>query len=208
MMNSQPGHCVLGQFDQTPIEDSYDRLPLDEHTTGEFRFRRMSKIVVNGDNLFFNESTFIQQPASVNSFLSDRVRIYEKIEDSVFYHPTFRSMVETFQSLTGWDQSFELHQIRIVGHAGVYTHPAPEGPHRDGYEFIMPFVHKKVNLEGGITTIRKNQSDSSIILTADLSQQFILIKDREVLHYATPFTLIDPEKEGHWDTFVFAANID
>ena len=200
-------HIQLGHFDQTAIEDSYDLLPLDKYTPGEFRFRRMSKVVVDGLTLL-NESTFIQQPASVNNYLSDRKRVYEKIEDSVFEHPTFKHMVRTFQLVTGWRESFDIHQIRIVGKKNEWVSPTPEGPHRDGYEFVMPFVHKKVNLVGGVTRIQQSASYNSVIMTADLYQQFILIPDREVLHSAASLWLFDPNKKGYWDTFVFTANKD
>lgn len=192
----------IGAFDMSPLQSSFDRLPEDTYTEGAFRFRRLSAIEPAGEGFRHKPGT-IMQTADVNKFLGDVVREYEDIEDELFSNPVFIEMIRTFQKATQWFGEFQLHQIRIKAFPGKESMPAPEGPHRDGYTWTVPFVLGCTNVTGGEFTIFDD--DMNPIAWLDATHNFARFPDKEVYHYADPIKLIDETKPGYWDTFVFTA---
>lgn len=196
----------LGPFDMTALEPTFDNLPEDIHTEGAFRFRRLSSVTVkwNGDECSFSNApgSILQSPDD-NGYLGGVNRHYDAIEDSTFAHPRFVEMMKKFQTLTGWKDDFQVHQIRIKALPGKFTLPAPEGPHQDGYTWTVPFVLGTTNATGG--EARVYDSHMNKLLKGALSHNYLVFDDGDVYHYADPIALIDESKPGHWDTFVFTA---
>ena len=201
----------IGMFDASELAASFDNLPLDEYTPTGNRFRRLGNFEVNYDygNLNFKQvSSSITQPADVNSYLGDVEREYAPIEHEVmFTNPTFRKMILQMQMTTGWRGDFSLHQIRITAQNGERAEPAPEGIHRDGYEFIMPFMVNFQNVKGGEAQIYTNEK-KILVNMRPIPNTYLMFKDREVMHFGAPVKQRDESMPAHWDAFVFASNKD
>lgn len=188
-------------IDLRKLASSFNNLPEDTYTEGGYRFRRMSRVIVNVDgDVYKQEAGTIVQPSDVNGVLGDVIRYYEPISDSVFKSFYFKRMIKLFQGVTGWRHCFDVHQIRIVAKPlGIPTPVAPEGPHSDGYSYTMPFVVGHTNVSGGIFEV---YGDNKILLSGRANNCAAVFDDSIHKHYASPIELIDGAKMGYWDTFV------
>jgi len=96
----------------------------------------------------------------------------------------------------------ELHQFRIEARDGEKGNPTPEGVHRDGVDFVIVVMIKRVNIESGATTIYNldNQlvGEFTLLETFDMA----IVNDKKVYHGVTPVTQLDPGEEAYRDVLV------
>lgn len=96
----------------------------------------------------------------------------------------------------------ELHQFRIEARDGQKGNPTPEGVHRDGVEFVIVVMIKRVNIESGATRIfnQDNQllGEFTLLNTFDMA----IVNDKKVYHGVTPITQLDPDEEAYRDVLV------
>jgi hypothetical protein len=96
----------------------------------------------------------------------------------------------------------ELHQFRIEARDGQKGNPTPEGVHRDGVDFVIVIMIKRVNIESGATSIFNldNQlvGEFTILDTFDMA----IVNDQKVYHGVTPIIQIDPDEEAYRDVLV------
>ena len=96
----------------------------------------------------------------------------------------------------------ELHQFRIEARDGQKGNPTPEGVHRDGVDFVIVVMIKRVNIESGATSIYNldNQlvGEFTMLETFDMA----IVNDRKVYHGVTPITQLDPDEEAYRDVLV------
>ena len=200
----------IDMFDTSELAKSFDNLPLDEYTPTGDRFRRLGNFVVDYDfgNLVYTQvSSKITQPADVNSYLGDIDREYHPIEKTTLESAVFRKMVLKMQKMTGWKGDFDVHQIRITATDGKAAEPAPEGIHRDGYEFIVPFMVNFQNVKGGEAQIFTNEK-KILVNMKPIPNTVLMFEDRKIMHFGAPLKQRDTEMAAHWDAFVFACNPD
>jgi hypothetical protein len=96
----------------------------------------------------------------------------------------------------------ELHQFRIEARDGRQGKPTPEGVHRDGVDFVIVVMIKRVNIDSGATTIF--DQDHRLVGEFMLRQTFdlALVNDRRLYHGVTPITQLDPAAEAYRDVLV------
>jgi hypothetical protein len=96
----------------------------------------------------------------------------------------------------------ELHQFRIEARDGQKGNPTPEGVHRDGVDFVIVVMIKRVNIESGATSIYSLENallgEFTLLETFDMA----IVNDRKVYHGVTPITQLDPEHEAYRDVLV------
>jgi len=108
-----------------------------------------------------------------------------------------------FNQMSGnqsWD--IELHQIRIEARDGQNGNPTPEGIHRDGVDFVIVVMIKRVNIESGATSIYnlKNQLVGEFTLLNPF--EMAIVDDKKVYHGVTPITQVDAAEEAYRDVLV------
>ncbi len=99
-----------------------------------------------------------------------------------------------FSQITGNHQwHIELHQFRIEASDGQMGKPTPEGVHRDGVDFVIVVMIKRVNIDSGATTIY--DLDNQLVGEFTLRDSFdmVLVNDRKLYHGVTPITQLDPD---------------
>ena len=201
----------IGYYDTSSMWSYFDNLPQDEYTPGGFRFRRLGNFTSlwkNGPS-FEQVSSSIMQPADVNSYLGDIERVYSPLEDELVESEDFYNMVMKFQDITGWLGDFSIHQIRITANEGSVAEPAPEGVHRDGYRWIVPFFANMQNIKGGAGQVYDKEGKELLVNIKAKPNCYMAFPDREMQHFGTPIKQKDESAgPGHWDSFVFAADID
>ncbi len=96
----------------------------------------------------------------------------------------------------------ELHQFRIEVRDGQLGKPTPEGVHRDGVDFVIVMMIKRVNINSGSTTLYN--LDHQLVGEFMLRDPFdmVLVSDRQVYHGVTPIEQIDPALEAYRDVLV------
>ena len=198
-------------FESLELYPTFNDLPLDEYAPEAGRYRRLGNFEVHWNYGKLNlkqVSSSITQPADVNSYLGDIEREYAPIAQETIDHPVFEKMVRKFMNMTGHRGDFSLHQMRLTADNGGVAEPAPEGIHRDGYEFIVPFMVNFVNVKGGeaqIFTLDKKM----LVNMKPFPNTVLMFKDREMMHFGAPLKQKDPARgPATWDAFVFAANKD
>jgi len=96
----------------------------------------------------------------------------------------------------------ELHQFRIEARDGQKGNPTPEGVHRDGVDFVIVVMIKRINIESGATSIYnlENQllGEFTMLNTFDMA----IVNDKKVYHGVTPITQLDPDAEAYRDVLV------
>jgi hypothetical protein len=105
--------------------------------------------------------------------------------------------------MTGRHQwQIELHQFRIEARDGKLGQPTPEGVHRDGVDFVIVVMIRRVNIDSGATTIF--DLDHCLAGEIMLHETFdmVLVNDRRVYHGVTPITRLDPAAEAYRDVLV------
>ena len=108
-----------------------------------------------------------------------------------------------FSQIAGYHPwHIELHQFRIEARDGQKGNPTPEGVHRDGVDFVIVVMIKRVNIESGATSIYNldNQlvGEFTMLDTFDMA----IVNDRKVYHGVTPITQIDADAEAYRDVLV------
>ena len=159
-----------------------------------FRFRRLGNFKSDGMS-FWQVGSSIMQPADVNSYLGDIERVYSPIPDAIVHSMPFMEMIFKFQRMTQWMVDFDVHQIRIMAKGGEAAAPAPEVIHRDGYEFIVPFMVMAENCKGGNPQIYDLHSKQILANLQPLPDMVMVFNDRKMRHFATPITQKDPTSQ-------------
>lgn len=92
------------------------------------------------------------------------------------------------------------HLIRTHSKESIDGHPAPEGIHRDGVEFVVMGCVDKANITGGISHLyNKKHTDPIFGITLEPGEALV-VDDRELMHMATPIHA--DEGEGYRDTIL------
>jgi len=108
-----------------------------------------------------------------------------------------------FSRMTGNHQwHIELHQFRIEARDAQQGNPTPEGAHRDGVDFVMVVMIKRVNIDSGATTIYNLENQLVGEFTLLNAFDMAIVNDHRVYHGVTPITQLDPEQESYRDVLV------
>jgi len=147
------------------------------------------------------------QTVDYNPLNGGVARYFAPILDDLHQSMTLAALLEfgnqVFSQLSGNHQwHIELHQFRIEARDGQLGKPTPEGVHRDGVDFVIVVMIKRVNIDSGATTIF--DTDNRQIGEFLLRQPFdmALVNDRRCYHGVTPITQIDAGAEAFRDVLV------
>lgn len=191
--------------------DSWNRLEEDQYMAdgGKYRKRRHATyaILKAGDRAQLMPDQPHYQTVDYNPLNGGVARYFAPILDDLHQSPTLAALLEfgnqVFSQISGnhaWH--IELHQFRIEARDGRLGKPTPEGVHRDGVDFVIVVMIKRVNIDSGATTIF--DLDNNLVGEFMLRESFdmVLVNDRRVYHGVTPITQIDPAQEAFRDVLV------
>ena len=208
---------LLSSIAGTPIGDdqvfldSWNRLEEDQYMAdgGKYRKRRHATYatlkVGNRAQLMPDQPHY--QTVDYNPLNGGVARYFAPILEDLHQSQTLAALLEfgnqVFSQISGlhpWH--IELHQFRIEARDGRLGKPTPEGVHRDGVDFVIVVMIKRVNIDSGATTIF--DLDNNLVGEFTLRDPFdmVLVNDRQVYHGVTPITQIDPALEAFRDVLV------
>ncbi|MBL6750994.1 MAG: 2OG-Fe dioxygenase family protein [Nevskia sp.] len=202
--------CV-GLPDWRPFAASWDELHLDRHMAdgGRYRRRRHAVFTVAADGRAARQPHQPHyQELAYNPLNGGVPRWFEPVTvdigASAVLGTILRLCAQVFGALAPAVPSWrtELHQFRIEAHAGVSGLPTPEGPHRDGVDYVLVLLVARHNIEQGTTTVYglDRAALGSFTLTAPLDAAFV--DDARVYHGVTPVQPLEPSRPAYRDVLV------
>src|SRR5262249_35358645 len=96
----------------------------------------------------------------------------------------------------------EVHQFRIEMQPGETGHPTPEGPHRDGVDYVLVLLVKRHNIEQGTTTVHDlaHRELGSFTLADPFDAAFV--DDARIYHGVTPVRPLEKNQPAWRDVLV------
>ena len=197
--------------DDQDFLDSWNRLEADQYMAdgGKYRKRRHATyaIMQPGQAAELMPYQPHYQTEDYNPLNGGVARYFAPILDDLHGSLTLAALLELgnrlFSQMAAHHQwHIELHQFRIEARDGKMGKPTPEGVHRDGVDFVIVVMIKRVNIDSGATTIYN--LDHELVGDFMLRDTFdmVLVNDRELYHGVTPITPLDPQREAYRDVLV------
>lgn len=191
--------------------DSWNRLEQDQYMAdgGGYRKRRHATYAINGPGQRAQLMPYQPhyQTVDYNPLNGGVARYFAPILDDLHQSITLAALLEfgnqVFSQITANQQwHIELHQFRIEARDGKMGKPTPEGVHRDGVDFVIVVMIKRVNIDSGATTIY--DLDNRLVGEFMLRDSFdmVLVNDRKLYHGVTPITQLDADAEAYRDVLV------
>lgn len=178
---------------------------------GTYRKRRYACLKAGTNGLDLKPPQPHYQTLSNNPLNGGVERVFAPVEAHIALHPANRAAIETCRRIfedakpaAGKPLSWhvEMHQFRIEARPDVMGQPTPEGLHRDGVDWALVLMIRRVNVEGGVTTIadaaRRPLAAASLSEPLDAS----LVDDRRVFHGVSSVTPLDPSRPAWRDVLV------
>ncbi len=191
--------------------DSWNHLEQDRYMAdgGKYRKRRHATYAIQnpGEAARLMPYQPHHQTVDYNPLNGGVARYFAPILDDLNQSPTLAALLclgdQVFSQVSGnpsWH--IELHQFRIEARDGKLGKPTPEGVHRDGVDFVIVVMVKRVNIDSGATTIF--DLDNRLVGEFMLRETFdmVLVNDRQLYHGVTPISPIDSAAEAYRDVLV------
>lgn len=190
---------------------SWDDMPLDEYMAdgGRYRRRRYATLSATAGqaDVHLEPHQPHYQSLDYNRLNGGIAREFEPILPEIVAGETFRSVLgfchrlfSEFQPRAKWH--IECHQFRIEALGEVAGKPTPEGIHRDGVDYVLVMMVRRVNISSGTTTM--HDLDQRLLGSFTLEQPLdcAIVNDKRCMHGVTPVEQIDPECPAYRDVLV------
>jgi hypothetical protein len=202
-----------GLADWEAFAASWDDLGVDTYMAdgGRYRRRRFAVFRATAEGIARKPHQPHYQSRDYNPLNGDIERWFDPVKPEIGNHPALRAILERcfelFQGLTpaatrpaSWH--VETHQFRIEANGAEAGQPTPEGMHRDGVDWVLVLLVRRVNIKSGETTVadQRKRPLGSFTLTDPLDAA--VTDDNRVYHGVTAVTPLDPAQPGHRDVLV------
>jgi hypothetical protein len=199
---------VKHYMDYFRLQEDFDHLVIDHHlqaTGSNYRKRRFGRFEFNPslDTLSVSKDQSFHQSKEVNKLLGGIVRDMPPLRDHAWSNTFLKSLIRMDFDLLGLHDEFYamdwevcVHQIRIEAPPGTVGDPSPEGPHSDGHQFLVLHLMKRVNVQGGVSSILAWENVGKELERLELTDALdtIVIDDKRVQHNATRIMALDQSK--------------
>lgn len=135
-------------------------------------------------------------------------RLYEPFEpavvDSAALAQAFAAASAYLEGVRpGESWKAQCFQNRIISEPDEVGHPAPEGIHRDGVDFVLTLFVDRVGAEGGVSSAYLAE-DQSLLAESQLAQpgEYLFVDDRKLLHGVTGLSLESGHETGYRDVLI------
>lgn len=174
---------------------SFDLLPEDPYLNSKFcyRKRRYSTGILQADHFTWleNELPFYQS-TDINKYNGGVARYFAPISEQI--RLDIEEILTTIhQFLPSRFYKVGIHQLRVIANELNLGHPAPEGIHQDGFDFLAIICVNSLNVKGGVSSIFLASDHKLVFETILLPNTLILLSDKHFSHYTSS---IYPELPG------------
>jgi hypothetical protein len=185
----------------------FDDLPLDPYISGHFRRRRYSHFRGPAHAIERLRHARFLQSKNVNYLQGGLAREFQELDPKLVALREFKDIVACFIDWVQIDpktREFGVHQIRILCSPEFSGDPAPEGIHKDGFDFVGIFCIARHNVIGAETHLYRDKAQPPIFNRALQPGEVVFTNDRAVFHYTDTVRPATPAP-GHRDVFVITA---
>lgn len=190
---------------------SWNDLYLDMHMAdgGRYRRRRYAVFTLGADGSVLREP---HQPhwqgVDYNPLNGGVERWFEPVTEDTGGSSSLRSLLALGGAIFGrqapqvasWH--VEMHQFRIEARPGEAGQPTPEGPHRDGVDYVLVLLITRRNIEQGTTVVYDLERRELGSFTLTQPFDTALVDDARVYHGVTAVTPLDPAQPAYRDVLV------
>jgi hypothetical protein len=184
----------------------FDNLPLDPYLAEPYRSRRFSQFRVAPERLELLGHRFFVQAKEYNRLLGDVRRYYAELDEELTAVEDFRRIVFDFVEtchIPTREADVDVHQIKVISAVRPGC-PAPEGVHRDGFDYIGICCVSRDNIDGGETTLYEPGGSEPIYRKTLEPGELLVVNDRRLLHYTSPIEAADA-RGGARSVFILTA---
>jgi len=190
---------------------SWDDLSLDPHMADGGRYRRRRHATfhgMRGGELHRAAHRPHYQALEYNRLHGGYDRWFEPIREDIGRSVILRRILDRgrmlFDSLSPRVRSWhvEVHQFRISALTGEAGHPTPEGPHRDGVDYVWVLLVRRHNIAGGTTNLSAPDGTPLGRITLERPLDTVLIDDARLLHGVTPVHPLEAGEAAYRDVLV------
>lgn len=177
---------------------------------GKYRVRRYSEFSVDGATGVATLLPHVayRQERDVNHLNGGIDRLYEPFEqqviDSEALAQAFATSAEYLEAVApGRTWKAQCFQNRIISRPEEVGHPAPEGVHRDGVDFVLTLFVDRVGAQGGVSSVYA-ADDQRLLAEAQLAEpgEYLFVDDHKLRHGVTGLSLEDGHQTGHRDVLI------
>jgi hypothetical protein len=171
---------------------SFGDLPPDEYLREGacFRYRAFDGAVVKGDTARWNGGRAFFQSEDINQYAGGMVRSFPPLAEPARRFAERLAADPAVRGVVGGEElEIGCHQIRVTAGDDFNGYPAPEGFHRDGFEWVAITAVAQDNVSGGGSLVALAEDAEQVILDRTMQPgETLLIDDQKVLHYVSPVT--------------------
>jgi hypothetical protein len=185
---------------------SFDELGLDTYVPVKNRYRRFAQYrmdYTDGTWQFkrLPDRPYITYP-KFNPVAGGIRREYKSIVTD--FTEVIRLATEAIPLDTATTWQINVHQIRIFVKKGeIEGVVVPEGPHKDGHEFVFIAVYDRHNITGAEMTLRPDDDKDMPFLTTTLDAgKAVVIDDMNLWHYVSDIDPVDQNQVAYRDTLI------
>ena len=185
-------------------------MPLDEYMAdgGRYRRRRYATFsaVANGPVKLEPHQPHYQS-LDYNHLNGGIAREFEPIAEDIASGSILQGVLSFCNALfsnlmpvQNWH--IECHQFRIEASKQQHGKPTPEGVHRDGVDFVLVMMVRRVNISSGTTTMHDLDGNLLGSFTLQQAMDSAIVNDRCCMHGVTPVEQIDAQQLAYRDVLV------
>jgi hypothetical protein len=190
---------------------SWEDMPFDEYMAdgGRYRRRRYATFsaVAGKPDVKLEPHQPHYQSLDYNHLNGGIAREFEPIAAEIAGGETFKSVLDfchgifsRFKPQAKWH--IECHQFRIEAHGDEVGKPTPEGVHRDGVDYVLVMMVRRVNISSGTTTMHDLEQKVLGSFTLQQPLDSAIVDDWRCMHGVTPVEQIDPDQPAYRDVLV------
>ncbi len=190
---------------------SWNEMPIDEYMADGGRYRRRKHATLSAESA---TSTILLEPhqphyqsLDYNTLNGGIPRNFAPIDMNIVQGATMQSLLYFCQTIFSqmlprakWH--IECHQFRIEASSEAHGKPTPEGVHRDGVDFVLVLMVKRVNISSGTTTMHDLEQRTLDSFTLTQPLDCAIVNDKRCMHGVTPVEQIDSTLPAYRDVLV------
>jgi hypothetical protein len=200
----------IDREDLEAFRASWNDLPPDAFMAdgGTYRSRRYATFRTS-----LPHGPFVRQPQQPhfqtvehNPLNGGVAREFGEMAPSIVENPILQALLRLASDVfaaagAGLHQHVEVHQIRIDASitSGL---PTPEGPHRDGVDFVLMTLIQRNNVTGAVSTISGTPGQGSIEFTLEETFDSAMVDDSRVTHSVSAMWSEYPGAPSHRDMLI------
>ena len=201
---------AVDQEDLAALQASWEDLPLDVYMGdgGTYRSRRYATFRTT-----LPDGPFMRQPPAPhyqavehNTLNGGIAREFVEIAQATVENPVLQALLRLASRVfagagAASDQHVEVHQIRIdaTTTSGL---PTPEGPHRDGVDFVLMTLIRRSNVSGAVSTISTAPGSAATEFTLERTLDSAMVDDARVTHSVSAMWPDAPHRPAHRDVLI------